>query len=306
MNEDGSVPKPLVITWLMGGLGNQMFQYAAARALALRLGGEVALEFTWFGMEGYTTRSYGLGIFDLPVRKVTEDERRAVNWAPGSRVNRLWRKLRGRFRSSAVSWVDEPHFHYWEGFEHLSGSVCLHGYWQSERYFGTVQQIIRTDFTFPSLPHDSSTAMGCRIRSEQNSVAIHVRRGDYVADRRTNHFHGICSPAYYRLALAEVARRCPAPYLFLFSDEPAWVREHFDTHGLPSTVVDLHGDADDHHDMHLMSLCRHHIIANSSFSWWGAWLAASEGLIYAPARWFNKKSIDTSDLCPPAWQRVDG
>jgi hypothetical protein len=291
-----------ILVQISGGLGNQMFQYAAGRALALRLNAELKLDLSWFAdMQGCTQRRYMLDAFKLPAAIADREECLRLIWAEESYWSRLKRFCLRRPRVHADSFVAEPHFAYWPGFESIASDACLAGYWQNEQYFKAVEERIRQDFTFPPLPaHCEEIAE--RLRQDPASVAVHVRRGDYCRDPHTNTVHGLCDQEYYRAALALLADHAGAQLsLFLFSDEPDWLRDNFDTQGIPATIADFpeHVDAP-WHDMHLMTLCRYHIIANSSFSWWGAWLARRDS-VFAPRRWFADPVKMADNPAPDRW-----
>ena len=294
----------MIIVRIMCGLGNQMFEYAAGRALALRLGAELKLDAAWFdNKREITPRKYALDIFPLQVSQATRRESEALRFIPRSFIDKiLFRPAR-----NAPSYLREPHFQYWPAVENIRASAYLDGHWQSERYFADHADVIRRDFTFPSLPEDSETsALAENIRRTPNATAVHVRRGDYAVLPSELKFHGLCPPEYYRDALDAVSARAGNDIrLFIFSDEPDWVRRQFDCSGKKATVVDCPGHgAEPWRDMFLMSLCRHHVIANSSFSWWGAWLADTDGVVCAPSAWFADAAMDTRDLCPPSWRRI--
>jgi hypothetical protein len=195
--------------------------------------------------------------------------------------------------------VVEPHFHYWPEINQVPRDCYLAGYWQSEQYFREAAPAIHADFTFKSLPANRNAELAEQI-GQVNAVSLHVRRGDYVNNPKTNVVHGVCSLDYYRDAVRHVASRVENPYFFIFSDDMAWVKEHLKM-DLPCQYVDHNCGAESYNDMRLMSLCRHHIIANSSFSWWGAWLNRNpDKIVVAPKKWFaNDKNI--SDLFPAGW-----
>ena len=145
------------------------------------------------------------------------------------------------------------------------------------------------------------------IARAATAVSVHVRRGDYVSDPAAQSFHGTCSPEWYAAVMKEMVARVEAPAFFIFSDDPQWARSNLPAYeGMH--FIDPQSDRRDFEDMHLMSLCCHHIIANSSFSWWGAWLNPSpDKQVIAPARWFNQGHNDTQDLLPaPPGQSSDG
>ncbi|MFP5223893.1 MAG: alpha-1,2-fucosyltransferase [Acidobacteriota bacterium] len=268
-----------VLVRLLGGLGNQMFQYAAGRALADRHGVELALDLTAF--ETYGLRRYELDAFAIRARVATPEDLEPYA-APAART------------------FQEQCFSFNAGLPDLTPPVRLEGYWQSERYFQDIKDALRADFTLRRPLDAPNREMLARI-GDCASVSLHVRRGDYVSNPVTNEFHGVLGLEYYRAAVACVADREPEPHLFVFSDDPQWAQANLDL-GHPATFV-AHNDPDHGWlDMRLMSACRHHIIANSSFSWWGAWLGSRpDGIVAAPRRWFNQGPCDTGDLFPEGW-----
>lgn len=170
--------------------------------------------------------------------------------------------------------IREPHFTYWPGFTEITPPATLDGYWQCEKYFMDFQKEIRYDFTFPALP-EKAGHLSKLIEETPDSVSVHIRRGDYVENPQAQAFHGNLKQDYYGKALQLIKNACGKTRLFIFSDDPHWVRENFDCCGHDAAIVDLALPDAPHHDMHLMSLCKHHIIANSSFSWWGLGLEKS-------------------------------
>ena len=157
------------------------------------------------------------------------------------------------------------------GFDDLGDGVYLKGYWQSERYFKSVETAIRDDFRIVTPPLPENAAILTEL-AQMPAISLHIRRGDYVSNSRTNATHGTCTLDYYARAVELIAgKMAEKPVIFTFSDDPAWVRENLT---LPHEMrVMEHNDSDhNYEDLRLMSACRHHIIANSSFSWWGAWL----------------------------------
>jgi len=297
-----------VTSRIYGGLGNQMFQYAAGRALSLRLGQPFYLENGWFALnhEHGTTRDFQLTAFPHVAEAVTGILAFPERPQKKKLLERLCHSIKKRFpgyQSNEPKKIQEPHFQYWSGFLDLKAPVILDGYWQTERYFAEYRREILHDFAFPELPPQAA-AMRDRILAAHNPVSFHIRRGDYVNNAHVSALFGNMGDTYWSNALKLLEAECGTMTLFLFSDDPEWVKQNFDSHGHEAVIVDLdHGDTP-WHDMHLMSLCRHHIIANSSFSWWGAWLAQQEGTTIAPKTWFANLPHDTSDICPASWKRV--
>lgn len=289
-----------ITTYLCGGLGNQMFQYAAGRALALRCRSELLLNIAWYSAPqiGATPRRFGLEVFPaICGRQVLY---------PWPRPEGLWSRLlrRARFKLPCAvrGYVPEPSFNYWPGITRVQAPAQLVGFWQTERYFAHHAAQIRADFSFPEFPHDAGRALGEKIAAENNAISVHVRMGDYV-NSQASAMHNVVTPRYYERAFQFFYNMYGTCKIFVFSDEPEKASSFLDAHGHDLTIVDMKSGA--HHDMHLMSLCTHHIIANSSFSWWGAWLGKKEGVTIAPARWFSDSQVNTEDVCPPAWLRME-
>lgn len=291
----------MIIAHLIGGLGNQMFQYACALSLAHRH--RCPLQVDVAGFATYGLRRYALDKLGITAPVAAADEVRrfrrrarveAMVPEPVRRLVPLRRHTVLRERSFAF----DPRV------LEVRGDVLLEGYWQSERYFADIAAAVRSEFRLEPVTASVHAELEAQIAAA-NAVSIHVRRGDYANDLATRSMYGGCCTAdYYARAVAEIVRTVPAPRFFVFSDDPAWVRDNLRL-GHPTTVVEQHGDDADCADLRLMSLCRHHIIANSSFSWWGAWLDPKPGkIVVAPRRWFETDSIDTRDLIPQAWVRV--
>lgn len=293
----------MIITHIIGGLGNQMFQYAAGRALSSRHDQLLyldTLDYAKYDLhQGFELER----IFSPSVNISTkEDISKLLGWQGHSILKKIAQRTKLKIlRSEAL--IIEPHFQYWSSFCNLSDNCYLVGYWQSEKYFKSIESIIRKDFLFklPMSTHNQWVAdqiMSC------NSVSLHVRRGDYVENINNLKIHGVCSLDYYRVAIQHIFDKTKQPHLFIFSDDITWVKYNLKI-DLPCLYIDHNRGTESYNDMRLMSLCRHHVIANSSFSWWGAWLNPQPNkIVIAPAQWFNVTNIDSSDLCPVNWLLV--
>ncbi len=290
-----------VVIRVKGGLGNQMFQYAAGRAVALRCG--VPLKLDLSGFADPTERPYALDAMAIEATPAVaadlapfgkEEPSARGPWARLLGVRCRLRRWRGR-RDGRL--YEERVFHFDPRVRSLSAPVYLDGYFQSERYFRDVRGAVARELSLRAPLDPANAAMAASIR-ESDAVSLHVRRGDYV----TKVIHGTCSLAYYRAALAHVVERVPGAHFYVFSDEPGWARENLG--GLhPMTFVTHNPPERGAWDMHLMSLCRHHVIANSTFSWWGAWLSTwPDKIVVAPRPWFASAPWhDTRDLLPVGW-----
>jgi hypothetical protein len=293
----------MIISRLMGGLGNQMFQYAVGRALALRTGATLKLDVSHFDL--HRDRQYALGCFRIEAELADDDDLAACGLAgkpwPG-RLDGVRRRLRAQLVTGPFQICQERSFRFDPAIINLQGFTYLQGYWQSEKYFLDQAEMLRHDFE-PAEPTDADNARLAAGIDAVNAVSIHVRRGDYVRVATTNRYHGTCSIDYYRAAVEYVSAHTTAARFFVFSDEPEWVSDHFKP-GVPTTIVSTNSPDRGYRDMLLMARCRHHIIANSSFSWWGAWLGRHPGkIVVAPTRWFNV-DLDTRDLVPDTWVRM--
>lgn len=293
----------MIICQIIGGLGNQMFQYAVGRALSLKLGHPLLLDVSAF-------ESYGLHqgfelqrVFNSSAETSKDSEVQDVlGWQSSSMIRRaVSRQCMTTFRCK--SFVVEPQFHYWSGINDLSEDCYLQGYWQSEKYFLDAALQIRGDFAFRLPINPKNSELATEI-SQVNAVSLHVRRGDYVNNPKTTATHGLCSLDYYQKAIEYIAERMQQPHFYIFSDDIAWVKNNLNI-GFPHKYVDCNHFSESYNDMRLMSLCKHNIIANSSFSWWGAWLNKNPNkIVIAPQRWFKDSAINTKDLIPESWVRL--
>ncbi len=291
----------VIIMRLLGGLGNQMFQHATGRRLASHLGTKLKLDVS--GFEAYKLRSYSLDAFHLKADFATKAD--VVRLKFGKTALMKWRVLGKKEQDlrPMPSYIQEKHFRFDPAMLNLPDGVYLDGYWQSEKYFADISDAIRADFA----PQNPMSAPSIRISEKIksfNSVALHVRRGDYVSNPNTNKVHGSLGVDYYERSMEAMVSKLPKPHFFVFSDDPTWARTHFGDTG-SVTIVDVNDEAHAHEDMRLMSLCAHHIIANSSFSWWGAWLAENlDKIVIAPQKWFQDPVLETKDLIPESWLRL--
>jgi hypothetical protein len=279
-----------------------MFQYAAGRRLAYSLNTEVKLDISQFRQDAL--REYHLSEFSIMENIASATDLRRVRRRLGWNIKHPVEALRSMTpRNASIRYVKERHFHFDPEILALPDNVYLDGNWQSEKYFRSIEKIIREDFTLSEEPDYLNQQMIDKIRNCE-AVSLHIRRGDYVSNPETTAYHGICSEEYYRGAVSKLENYVKNPHFFVFSDDPSWVKEKLDIRH-STTIVDFNGSEKDYEDMRLMSLCKHHIIANSSFSWWGAWLSNNpQKIVVAPKQWFNKPDINTQDLIPDTWIRV--
>jgi hypothetical protein len=284
----------MIVVALKGGLGNQLFQYALGRKLAMAHGAELVLDTSALDSErphGDTCRPFTLGGFRIAARIATPEETRRLK-RPFGFASKAWRTF-----STKV--LRRHHIGFEPSVLRMRGDAYLDGYWQSYKYFEDIRDALLAELTLKELS-PAASAMLARIAAEPAAVAIHVRRGDYAASAPANRTHGTCSPEYYRRAIASIKERAPGAAWFVFSDDPAWVREHI---SFPSEPVFVSGNGlGDAEELALMAVCKHAVIANSTFSWWGAWLNRNpEKIVVAPRPWSNTGKPSLADIIPPSW-----
>jgi hypothetical protein len=259
---------------LMGGLGNQMFQYAFGLSLSKAIGAYLLFDRSYFDVA--PQHQYSLDGFGL----------------------RLNFDLRDVRPSRSTVYVEQG-LPYDPRTLSAPANTSFIGYWQTERYFD-VDAVRKAFGTVVGNPVAATSAMEKVIGNEPNSTFIHVRRGDYLQPG-TRDVHG-CQPMdYYTVGMDRILSTHPDAKFFVFSDDPQWCKSAFNTHNC--LVVDI--QQENFWDMWLMSRCKHAIIANSSFSWWGAWLGSGENrIVIAPARWFLSTALDSRDIVPDRWIKL--
>lgn len=292
----------MVIVRIISGLGNQMFQYAAGRRLAIKLGVELKLDISSYS-KFYKLRSYNLGMFNIGENFATPEEVRQLTNISTNLFARILCRIFRKQQKPSASYYKEKHFHFDREVLRVSDGVYLDGYWQSEKYFYDIAGIIRQDFSAIPAREGRNRKLEELIASSE-SVSIHIRRGDYVSDPRTNQMFVNCDVDYYSRCVDYVKQRLGNPHFFVFSDDQQWARRNLKLPD-PMVFVDHNGPDKSYQDLRLMSRCKHNIIANSSFSWWGAWLNNYEDkIVVAPSRWF-RIDLNESDLIPGSWVKLN-
>jgi hypothetical protein len=292
----------MVIAQLNGGLGNQMFQYANGRAIAYRRQAPLGLDNSIL-LRGYS-RPYKLCYLNISADIVATDQLNLVQGdgrtKVGAFIDYISQHLRPYYRRKIYR---ERSQRYDPNILRIYPPVYLVGYWQSEKYFKDIEGLIRREFKLIQHADSRNSEMLGQIQA-CNSVSVHIRRGDYVTNPVIREAHGACSSDYYQNAIQIIARLVTNPHFFIFSDDMEWSRSNIRLN-YPATFVSHNGVERDHEDLRLMSQCKHHIIANSSFSWWGAWLAENPyKIVIAPTNWFNDRSRDSRDIVPEGWTRI--
>lgn len=283
----------MIIVRIMAGLGNQMFQYALIKALE-KAGKDVYADTFWFdkfcGHNGLELEK----IFPISLKKIRKSDANRLGYADYTFWQRLCQKYfpKATYINQGIedSIVFQPQI-----FD--MDDVYLSGYWQSEKFFSNISNEICDLYGF--LKTSKSSQFDEQIISSE-SVSVHIRRGDYV----NNSVHGnVCSTNYYTRAIEYVIDKLNHPKFFVFSDDISWCRENLHLRG--AIYVDENQGSNSYLDMRLMSMCKHNIIANSSFSWWGAYLNSYRSkTVVAPDRWFSIGGCDTGDLIPESWVKL--
>jgi hypothetical protein len=286
----------------MGGLGNQMFQYAAARGVANAGGAAVQLDLEWFDVYG-DQRRYELDQFRVVASELSEERRR--RWRALRRAGTLLARVHPAL-GRVGGFYRERRFTFDPAVRSLRGDVYLDGYWQSPRYFEPVAREVRQELQPRRALSDSANRLR-QLALSEGAVSVHVRRGDYVSNGRAARQHGLCPIDYYVASCSWISSRIVKPKFLVFSDDPAWAEANL---RLPGDVVqvsrELEGEAVE--ELAVMSACRHAVLANSTFSWWGAWLGDArselERIVIAPKSWFSNPAMSADDLLPARWTRL--
>ncbi len=293
-------PHPVLLVRLRGGLGNQLFQYAAGRALALRNHVPLVLDTTSGFCGDPYGRSYELGAFNVLGEGVEEVSHARL----GIRANlfrrfvgrrELWRMRRGQYFDPAIYNL------------RIKRSVALDAYCQSPRYFCEIEEPLRKELEHRATPPGLND-MAVEEIKRANSVCLHIRRlfaneADGSIRQSVGDFHGTCDIAYYRRAIHELNAVHGRLEIFVFSDDTLWAHQNAETLASGDCSVKVIDDEDPLRSFYLMRLCKHFIIANSTFSWWAAWLGRDPAkMVCVPDVWNRKERRFPSDLFPPGWR----
>jgi hypothetical protein len=293
----------MIASNIIGGLGNQMFQFACGYATASRLNQPLFVCLDQF--ERYKLHNgYELdNIFNVNAPELSCEARdELIGWRGEPNIRKVIAKL--GFRAiMPENWFQESSLRYCEGINLIDGDCYLHGYWQSEKYFKDYADDIRQVFKFSHQITGKNLEVLSMMR-QQPSISVHVRRGDYLSNKNNKIFNCL-GVDYYLEGLQILMNRFPGSKIFLFSDDPEWVRTSLEPFIPDASIINHNFGENSYWDMMLMSSADHHIIANSSFSWWGAWLNPSkEKVVISPKEWYLNSPDKCSDLIPEDWVRI--
>lgn len=281
----------MIIVKVMGGLGNQLQQYALYRKMQM-LGKDAKLDLSWF--EGrnqdqvLAQRKLELRYFkDLPMEVCTKKERDGLLGGEDIRG-----KLRRKLMPQSVRIFRESGMYHPEIFGF--SDRYLEGFWACEKYYADILPELRKEIVFPNDDNEINNQIIQKIKGEM-SVSLHVRRGDYLDPENAALFGGICTEAYYEAAVQYIRKRCPGAHFYVFSDDSAYVKEKY--RGSDYTVVDWNTGEHSFWDIRLMSCCKHNICANSTFSFWGARLNPNpDKIMIRPAKHKNSQQADIGQM----------
>ena len=294
----------MIVVKLMGGLGNQMFQYAAARALSLKTNTKLYIDESFYiensKVKNVTQRKPELHIFKIKFNKINIVSRTYIKLC--FILTKLIEK-KFSIKLNLFSNFIEEKFNFNNEYDSLKSNTVLIGYFQTEKYFIDIRSILLNDLSFNIQLTGTNISILHEIK-QTNSVSVHIRRGDYISSSSNLEHHGICTLDFYMESINYMTKRLNCCIFFVFSDDIIWAKQHFNNFNQVFVFIDHNIGDMSFIDMMLMSNCKNNIIANSSFSWWGAWLNQNDQkIVIAPKKWFNS-DIDTSDLIPSSWIRI--
>lgn len=287
----------MIIVKIKAGLGNQMFQYALGRRLSLDWQDELRFDLSWFNniKSNETSRTLEIDEFNIILNKATEAEiSQSMRGIIARTIINMADRIRGRLNRNYF-------YRFHSGLLRKQKFLYLDGYFQSYKYFNSIRETLLADFILKSGYSAEGLILKGEIEQSDQSAGIHIRRGDFAASCLG--WNGLCDIAYYQKALAEIRKKHKNVKLFIVSDDIEWAKENLKFDG--SMVFVSRPSLNAAEELLLMSLCKHQIIANSTFSWWSAWLNKNlEKIVIAPSRWLVAADIDTGDLIPKEWIRI--
>lgn len=256
---------------IKGGLGNQMFQYSYGMRLMLIEKKDVIFDTSFYNYNEIDTyRPFLLSKFNI-------DSSTKFKNIKENLLIKVFNKIKSKVTDN-------------------------YGFYQSEKYFKEIEAVIRKEFKLKDPLGITSQEYTDKILGTKNSVSIHIRRGDYALDTKTNKHHGVCSLDYYQNAIKHINEKVESPTFFIFSDDIEWVKENLK---INDAIYVSNPEIKDYEELILMSTCKHNVIANSSFSWWGAWLNQNpDKIVIAPKQWTANKTADELDILPKTWIQI--
>jgi len=286
----------MIIVKLVGGLGNQMFQYALGRKLSVEHNTELLLDISWY--DSSKDRRYLLDKFYATTKIATKDDIDRVKESSSAKIKNFFRTHHKK------SYIKELSSEFDQKMLTVGGKdAYIDGYWQSPKYFLGIEDMIRKEFTLKEKQNEEFNSLLNTIQDE-NSVSLHIRRADYFAPKNVVLF-ATCSLEYYQEAVKLISEKVGTIHLFVFSDDIEWTKQHLAFPTPHNVTFVSNGKLVDYQEMMLMSSCKHNITANSTFSWWAAWLNKNpQKVVVSPKKWFIGKTLNDKDLIPETWNRI--
>lgn len=281
----------MIITKLQGGLGNQMFQYAIGRSLSIKSNAQLKLDISHFTNDNL--RKYRLNYLNIIENIASKKEIKKIY----NNFNKLFDNLKP-FKKKIIV---EKNINFNKNILELKDNFYLYGHWACEKYILDIKPILSKEFT-PKNILNENLQKNLKSIEQTNSVSLHIRRGDYLTEKISKIFK-ITTLEYYKKAIDKILEKEKNPYFYIFSDDIEWTNANLKI-SCPFHFVSQ-DNLEDYEELYLMSKCKHNIIANSSFSWWGAWLNNNpDKIVIAPQEWFNDNSKNVSDLLPSDWIKI--
>ncbi len=298
----------MILVRLTGGIGNQMFQYAFGRNLAIKNNTILKLDLTLLEpnhdiSKNIVNRNYSLNIFNI---NEFFPKKKEIEYFNGKQYSnkffKFYNKIRQFYRRKNL--IIQKNYGFNPNLLNLKDNKCLVGSWQSYKYFNENANIIKQEFTFNHMLHDSWSSTVKDIFNN-NSICLHIRRGDYISHPDFKKTLGFIGKKYYLNSVKLIKHKIDNPVLFIFSEDISWCENNLNF-DIPFKIVKNNfKDEEAHEHLRLMSLCKNFIISNSTFAWWAAWLSSNnDKIVIAPKKWSKDKTYDTSELCPPSWNRI--
>ena len=301
---------------IIGGLGNQMFQYSLGKHLALTNNTDLKIDVSLLEdhsskSEKQVHRNFELDVFKMDVQFCSEKEKIYFNGKPRKKlIGKTYNFIRNFFTKKRL--VIEKGRGFNKKVKTIKGNRCIVGGWQSPIYFAEIRKELIGLFTLSEKVLNKSSFQNYEtlIKRMPNSTGLHVRRGDYVTNKYYNNLLGVLPKGYYEKAVNIIEKKCNQLSIFIFSDDMEWCKKNLSFNHKVIFVQNEKSKFGAAADMKLMSLCEHQIISNSTFAWWAAWLNVNElKTVIAPQQWVNKKylnnpNVHSVDIIPSDWQVV--
>lgn len=288
----------MIFTSIYGGLGNQMFQYAIGKSISTLRNVDFKIDSYKINNSNYISRDFSLKKFNISAELAEISE--VKKFHNNKYLDFIFGKLYQKNIKLSNKIFEKKTFHFDKKMMCISNGY-LDGYWQCFKYFEDIREILIREFSLVEEMDVENKFIYDKIK-ELNSISIHIRRGDYVKDKKNNAIYNVFGLEYYHNAIDFITNKMEDPYFFVFSDDLKWASKNLNLSN--AIYVDVNSNGNPENDLILMANCKHNIIANSTFSWWSAWLNINpKKIIIAPKKWINTVN-NLDDLYPQNWVRL--